>query len=138
MGSLLENELRQQLSSLPFVGDIRGRGLFWAVEFMADPERMEPFLPEHNFSNRIVEAARKLGLNILGNLGETGEYYVDLVIISPPYIINAAEVKEVVRLLKEAIETVSHEHASTVQMDDSKHKGPLASDSTAYFQRSTL
>jgi adenosylmethionine-8-amino-7-oxononanoate aminotransferase len=110
MGTLLESELRSQLSDLPYVGDIRGRGLFWAVEFVADTKEKNPFGVEDNFSNRIVETAMELGLNILGNLGETGKYYIDLVIISPPYIINQTEVRKIVELLKEAVLKVSDDY----------------------------
>lgn len=34
MGAILESLLYRQIRPLPYVGDIRGRGLFWAVEFM--------------------------------------------------------------------------------------------------------
>ena len=138
MGVLLGTELRENLSSMPYVGNVRGRGLFWAVEFMADPEMMQPFKPADNFSNRIVEAARNIGLNVLGNIGETGEYYVDLVIISPPYIINAAEVREVVRLLKEAVAGVSQEYDSALLTDVSRHGDMPRSNANSYIQRSTL
>jgi len=110
MGQCLEFELRQQLSHLPYVGNIRGRGLFWAVEFVLDTEDRTPFPRQHSFSNRIVEVAAELGLNILGNLGKTGEIDVELVIISPPYIIVRKEVGTIVGLLKTAISRVTREY----------------------------
>lgn len=110
MGCCLEAALRQEIGHLPYVGNIRGRGLFWAVEFMLDPITKTPFAVEHNFSNRIVEVAAELGLNILGNLGKTGLYDVELVIISPPYIVTEMEIKAVVQLLKTAISVVMEEH----------------------------
>lgn len=103
MGRVLEKELRGQLSGLPFVADVRGRGLFWAVEFLDDPKEKRPFLPELGFSDKIVDAARELGLNVLGNLGKTGVYDVELVILSPPYIVNDTEIREIVRLLRTAV-----------------------------------
>lgn len=110
MGQCLETQLRRQLGHLPYVGDIRGRGLFWAVEFMLDTTAKTPFPVEHNYSNRIVEVAAELGLNVLGNLGKTGELDVELIIISPPYIVTEAEIEAIVRLLKTAIEVVTKEH----------------------------
>lgn len=110
MGRYLESELRQQLDHLPYVGDIRGRGLFWAVEFMLDTTTKTPFPRERNFSNRIVEVAAELGLNVLGNLGKTGELDVELVIVSPPYIVSKAEVKSIVDLLRNAIKIVTEEY----------------------------
>lgn len=110
MGDLLEAELNVEIGHLAHVGDIRGRGLFWAVEFMRDPKTKTPFPTEHNFSNRIVEVAAELGLNILGNLGKTGKIDVELVILAPPYIVKEDEIKAIVQLLKTAILTVSEEH----------------------------
>jgi adenosylmethionine-8-amino-7-oxononanoate aminotransferase len=110
MGQNLELELRQQLDHLPYVGDIRGRGLFWAVEFVLDTATKTPFPREHNFSNRIVEVAAELGLNVLGNLGKTGEIDVELIIICPPYIVTKEDVRIIVELLKTAIGVVTEEY----------------------------
>lgn len=111
MGMLLEQTLQDELASLPHVGDIRGRGLFWSVEFVMSPERSQPFEKTAHYSDRIVEVAADLGLNILGTLGDTGEYHVEHIILSPPYIVNAEEIQEIVRLLKEAVQIVDQEFA---------------------------
>lgn len=103
MGQLLEAELHREISQLSHIGNIRGRGLFWAVEFMLDPAKKTAFFAKDNFSNRIVQVAGQLGLNILGTLGKTGLYDVDFVIIAPPYIVTASEIKTIVKLLKKAI-----------------------------------
>jgi adenosylmethionine-8-amino-7-oxononanoate aminotransferase len=110
MGQCLESELRRQLAHLPYVGDIRGRGLFWAVEFILNTDTKRPFPRQHNFSNRIVEVAAELGLNVLGNLGKTGELDVELVILSPPYIVTSAEIESIVDLLRTAIGIVTDEY----------------------------
>jgi adenosylmethionine-8-amino-7-oxononanoate aminotransferase len=110
MGQCLESELRRQLAHLPYVGDIRGRGLFWAVEFILNTKTKRPFPRQHNFSNRIVEVAAELGLNVLGNLGKTGELDVELVILSPPYIVTSAEIESIVDLLRTATGIVIDEY----------------------------
>lgn len=107
MGLVLERLLREQLSGLKLVGDIRGRGLFWAVEFLLDPETLEPFPADAGFCTRIVDRALELGLNILGNLGTTGAVHVEHVIISPPYVVTEAELCRMVSILKQAIEEIS-------------------------------
>lgn len=109
-GQELEAALRKQLLPLQFVGDVRGRGLFWAVEFVANKEEKTPFEPLDNISNDVVEAALGLGLNILGNLGHTGEHYVDLAIISPPYIVTSEEIQVIVERLRRAVEIVSERY----------------------------
>lgn len=117
MGQVLEKELCKEIRSLAYVGDIRGRGLFWAVEFMLDPTKKIPFPVQHNFSTRIVEVAAQLGLNILGNLGKTGLYDVELIIIAPPYIVNKQEIKTIVQLLKASICVVADEYGVAEKPD---------------------
>ncbi|OAQ85460.1 aminotransferase [Purpureocillium lilacinum] len=53
MGSLLGAQLRGALGHHPHVGDIRGRGLLWAVEFVADRTTKRPFEPEDGIAARI-------------------------------------------------------------------------------------
>ena len=77
-----------------------------AVEFVRDPTTRQAFRKEDNYSNQVVEAAQSLGLNILGTLGDCGKYHMEHVILSPPYIITASEVKEMVCILKAAIQQV--------------------------------
>lgn len=108
-GHQLERALKAELSTLPHVGDVRGQGLFYAVEFMESPLEKRAFAKGSEYSDRVVRVAQTLGLNILGTLGHTGRYHVEHVIISPPYIINQDEVTEIVRRLKVAIEMVDRE-----------------------------
>ena len=107
MGDVLGRLLREELGPLEFVGDIRGRGLFWAVEFMLDPEGQVPFSPRAKFSDQIVDQALDLGLNILGNLGTTGAIHSEHIIISPPYIVREEELRRMVAIAKAAIQDVS-------------------------------
>jgi adenosylmethionine-8-amino-7-oxononanoate aminotransferase len=106
-GSLLESLLKEKISPLPLVGDVRGRGLFWAVEFVRDKEKRLSFSPVNKFCETVVDKALELGLAILGNLGRTGEHYVDLAILSPPYIVQSDEIHRIVDLLAQAIELTS-------------------------------
>lgn len=108
MGSFLGDLLNSELGHLPLVGDIRGRGLFWAVEFMQDPQNRVPFAPrDFKFCNRVVDTCLDMGLNLLGNLGDTGSVHIEHVIISPPYIVNEEQLRRMVRILRAAIETVT-------------------------------
>ena len=52
MGSEFEQALIAQFGKHPAVGDIRGRGLFWGLELVADRASKEPFDP----ASRIDEA----------------------------------------------------------------------------------
>ncbi|RAO72021.1 uncharacterized protein BHQ10_008033 [Talaromyces amestolkiae] len=77
MGSILGAQLHQHIAPRPFVGNVRGRGLFWDVEFMQDPANMVPFPVGTQFCARVLELCLELGLSILGNLGVTSKVYVD-------------------------------------------------------------
>ncbi|KAL4874306.1 pyridoxal phosphate-dependent transferase [Aspergillus karnatakaensis] len=103
MGKKLETLLRQEIGPLPLVGDIRGRGLFWAIEFVQNKELRTPFAAKVDFCTQVVRHSLDMGLNILGNLGHTGEYQVDHVLVCPPYIVTEEELEEIVGLLKAAI-----------------------------------
>ena len=46
MGDMLTDALRQKFGQHPFIGDIRGRGLFIGIEFVADREQKTPFSPQ--------------------------------------------------------------------------------------------
>lgn len=107
MGAVLGEQMKAEILPLPLVGDVRGRGLYWAAEFVLDKKAKTPFPLNENFSNKVVAAAADLGLNILGNLGKTGPIDVEHVMIAPPYIITEEEVVKVVELLKEAIQRAS-------------------------------
>ncbi|KAL3495748.1 pyridoxal phosphate-dependent transferase [Aspergillus germanicus] len=103
MGKKLEALLRKEIGPLPLVGDIRGRGLFWAVEFVLDKGLKTTFPPKIDFCTQVVRHSLESGLNILGNLGHTGEYQVDHVLVCPPYIVTESELEEIISLLKAAI-----------------------------------
>ena len=45
MGARLERGLKERFAQHPFVGDIRGRGLFWALELVSDRASKRPFDP---------------------------------------------------------------------------------------------
>lgn len=107
MGKKLEAMLRTQIGPLPLVGDSRGRGSFWAVEFVRDKRLKTAFPSEIGFCNQVVKHSLALGLNILGNLGHTGKYQVDHVLVCPPYIVTDGELDQIISLLKTAITKAS-------------------------------
>lgn len=112
MGDMLGRLLREEVGPLALVGDIRGRGLFWAVEFMLRKPSRTTLPWQAKFSDRVVNRALDLGLNILGNLGVTGDVYVDHIIICPPYIVTEEELHDAVKLLVKAIRDVTQESDS--------------------------
>ena len=62
LGDGLLGRLRQTFGDHPHVGDIRGRGLFWALELVRDRETKEPFDPSLRVHARLKRAALEAGL----------------------------------------------------------------------------
>ncbi|KAI9736210.1 MAG: hypothetical protein M1834_001095 [Cirrosporium novae-zelandiae] len=107
MGALLEKLLKEHIAPLPYVGNVRGRGLFWGVEFMKDKESKTPFPPKDSFGHKVREAGLDLGVNVLEPMGASGALSVETVIVCPPYIVTEKELVKIINLLKQAIEKVS-------------------------------
>lgn len=60
MGQLMERLLRQKLGAHLHVGDIRGKGLFWGIEFVRDRKTKEPFDPKSGIALKIHEKGMSL------------------------------------------------------------------------------
>jgi adenosylmethionine-8-amino-7-oxononanoate aminotransferase len=103
MGAALQREL-QALRGLPHVGDIRGRGLLAAVEFVADVETRAPFRRAAGFAERLTATALDEGLVLWPNVGQADGTNGDLVMIAPPFVITEDEIGELVRRLARAME----------------------------------
>lgn len=103
-GERLEHELRLALADHPHVGDIRGRGLFWGVEIVADRDSREPFDPALRLHARIKQAAFDAGLMCYPMGGTIDGRRGDHLLIAPPFNIEAAHVDEIVTALGGAID----------------------------------
>ena len=103
MGELLGQRLEQCLGSHPFVGDIRGRGLFWALELVRDRELKRPFPVEEHIAWQVWQHAFDLGLIVYYSQGCANGRDGDLVMVGPPLIIDEAQIEELVTLLTRAV-----------------------------------
>jgi adenosylmethionine-8-amino-7-oxononanoate aminotransferase len=89
------------------VGDVRGIGLLWSIEFVADKATKRPFAPEFNFAGRVAQAAVKRGLLVYPMQGCVDGVSGDHVLIAPPAVITTQEIAWAVKELSEAIEEAS-------------------------------
>jgi len=94
----------EQVRDAKAVGDVRGIGLLWAVEFVADKATKQPFDSELNFSGRVAQAAVKRGLLVYPMQGCVDGVSGDHVLIAPPAVITADEIDWSVKQLREAID----------------------------------
>jgi adenosylmethionine-8-amino-7-oxononanoate aminotransferase len=105
MGARLEQRLHERLGNLPHTGQIRGRGLFWAVEFVVDRASKATFPPQRKLSQRIKEAAFAGGLACYPMGGTIDGIHGDHVLLAPPYTVTAAQIDEIVARFGDAVET---------------------------------
>lgn len=102
-GELLLRRLREELGDHPNVGDIRGRGLFLAVEFVADKKSKQVFDPGKKMHNRVQKAAMQRELMVYGMGGTIDGREGDHVLLAPPYICTEENVEELVAKLSDAV-----------------------------------
>jgi adenosylmethionine-8-amino-7-oxononanoate aminotransferase len=102
-GQLLGNSLAATLGNHPCVAEIRGRGLLWAIEIVRDRMTLERYPRHANLTRRIVNTGIEMGVFFYPG-GTSVER--DIIILSPPFIVEAEEIAEMVRVLKNAIDQV--------------------------------
>jgi adenosylmethionine-8-amino-7-oxononanoate aminotransferase len=103
VASMLRREL-QNLWKLECVGDVRGLGLMWAVEFVADKQTKTPFSDDKKFAAKVNDFAMKRGVMLYPMQGCVDGKRGDHVMIAPPAVITADEIKWAVEQVREAIQ----------------------------------
>lgn len=105
MGTNLATSLQATIGSHPHAGDIRGRGLFWSVEFVKDKVSREPFPPELNVGYSIHELALQEPHNlcVYPGKGTVDGVSGDHVLISPAYNFTSEEIALIVKGLSEVL-----------------------------------
>ncbi len=105
-GNYLGRKLKQTFTDSPFIGDIRGRGLFWGLELVQDRNTKTPFPADSAIDKKIKQAAMAKGLMCYpmgGTIdGQNGHH----ILLAPPYIISEAQIDELVETLKSAVNSV--------------------------------
>ena len=104
MGKVLEDRLVERLGNHRNIGDIRGRGLFWAVEFVQDRATKEVFDPALKMNERVKMAAFERGLACYPMGGTIDGRLGDHAILAPPYIATAEQIDRIVAIFGDAVE----------------------------------
>jgi adenosylmethionine-8-amino-7-oxononanoate aminotransferase len=105
-GAYLERRLVERFGNQPHVGDVRGRGLFWAVELVADRASRTPFDPALKLNARIKAAAFARGLACYPMGGTVDGRIGDHIVLAPPFIVSEADVDMIVDRLGAAVDEV--------------------------------
>ncbi len=103
-GTALQGLLQARFGDHPHVGDIRGRGLFWGVELVADRSTKQWFDPARKLHARIKAEAMVEGLMVYPMSGTVDGVRGDHVLLAPPFISSEEALALVVARLGTAID----------------------------------
>jgi adenosylmethionine-8-amino-7-oxononanoate aminotransferase len=103
-GAHLARRLQERFGNHPFVGDVRGRGLFQGVELVADRSTKETFDPKRRLHARVKREAMARGLMVYPMGGTIDGVRGDHVLLAPPFIVNAQDIDRIVERLGDAID----------------------------------
>jgi len=96
--------LRERLDEHPHVGDVRGRGLFWGVELVADRASKAPFDPKPKLHARIKREAMARGLLVYPMGGTVDGQRGDHVLIAPPFIATEDQLATIAERLHQTVD----------------------------------
>jgi len=102
LGARLGEGLRDLAERHPMIGDVRGRGMLWGLEFVADRDTREPYAFEAAIGQRATVLAAEEGLLIYPRRGGGG-LSGDHVLIAPPLTIAEDEIDELLVRLDRAL-----------------------------------
>ena len=106
LGRLLSKKLHERFADHPNVGDIRGRGLFYAIEFVEDKAIKKPFDPKLGLHKKLKSAALAEGLICYPMGGTIDGVQGDHVLLAPPFILEDSQIDELVDKLDRAMKSI--------------------------------
>ncbi len=104
LGAGLHERLQAAFGQHPQVGDIRGRGLFQAIELVADRATKAAFDPGLKLHARIKAAAMNEGLMVYPMGGTIDGQRGDHVLLAPPFIVDETQLDLIVQRLARAVD----------------------------------
>jgi len=104
MGVHLRRRLGERFGNHAHVGDIRGRGLFQAIELVEDRMTKAPFDPALKLNAKVKKAAMARGLMVYPMGGTIDGTRGDHVLLAPPFIVTASQIDEIVDRLGSAVD----------------------------------
>ncbi len=102
-GAELRALLERRFGQHPHVGDIRGRGLFLALEFVQARAERTPFRRDLRLAERLKASLQEAGLIAYPSSGAADGVAGDHVLLAPPYIVTSAELGAIVDILERVL-----------------------------------
>ena len=109
MGEALTLRLQSLMQRYPIIGDVRGKGLLLAFEFMANRASKAPLPPALNAHARLVDIAYENGLIIYSRRtrgGISGDHFL----VCPPMIVTEPQLDEIAQILDRSLQQFMGEH----------------------------
>ncbi|BFG76251.1 aspartate aminotransferase family protein [Paraburkholderia terrae] len=103
-GEQLRSLLREHYVQHPYIGDVRGRGLFVGVELVQDRATKTPFDAKLKLHAAIKREAFQRGLMVYPMGGTVDGKIGDHVLLAPPFICTPRDIEQIVSRLTDAIE----------------------------------
>ena len=103
-GQHLAQRLKDRFGNHHHVGDVRGRGLFQAIELVQDRGTKEPFDPKLKLHARIKQEAMARGLMVYPMGGTLDGARGDHVLLAPPFIVQADMIDTIVDRLGDTVD----------------------------------
>ena len=105
-GLEFSNKLKGSIFQYQCVGDIRGRGLFQAIEFVRDKKTKLPFQEDLKLAAKLKKKAFEKGLMCYPMSGTLDGKNGDHILLAPPYILSSENIDEIVFLISKTIEDI--------------------------------
>ncbi|KAK9780180.1 putative Pyridoxal phosphate-dependent transferase, major region, subdomain 2 [Seiridium cardinale] len=106
MGERLGALLQTHFGNEAHVGDIRGRGLFWALEFVEDRDSKRPFDPSMKFGMQVQAQAMEYGVAVYPGFGTVDGTVGDHILFAPAFTISDHELETIVSTVLRAYKAV--------------------------------
>lgn len=103
-GEQLRGLLRKHYAQHPYIGEIRGRGLFLGIEFVQDRDTKAPFDRKQKLNAVIKSEAMQRGLMVYPMGGTIDGARGDHVLLAPPFICSPRQIEEIVSRLSDAVD----------------------------------
>jgi adenosylmethionine-8-amino-7-oxononanoate aminotransferase len=105
IGGALKSEMAS-LRECQSVGDVRGIGLLWGVEFVADRASKQAFAPDKQYSSKVAAEAASRGVMTYPMQGCVDGFAGDHLLLAPPAVSAAEDIHWAIEQLKISIQEV--------------------------------
>jgi adenosylmethionine-8-amino-7-oxononanoate aminotransferase len=112
LGAAFERKLHAAFGGHPNIGDIRGRGLFWTLELVAERASKHAFDARLKLNVHLKKQALDRGLMCYPMGGTVDGTQGDHVLFAPPFILEESQLDEIVDKFSAALEATLATHAA--------------------------